>query len=180
MTRHHALGLAALVLIGSSPAAAGIHRGPATRDSTATAHPIVISSVDRVRIETVWDPARVPGPLRGKFVGSVAGLNHENLTVVLSDGQPAIVHRDLVKQLEVASQHGPRWKHTLIGAGIGAAFGALAGLSSEPDAWLDQGDLVLIAAILYTPIGAIVGAALPAGTTWKEVPLERVEWKPEP
>ena len=180
MTRRHAFWLAALVLVGSSPAAAGIHRGPATRDSTSTPHPVVVTPADRVRIETVWDPARVPEPLRGKFVGSVAGLNHENLTVVLGNGQPAVVHRDLIKEFDVAGQHGPRWKHALIGAGIGAAFGALAGLSSSPDAWFSQGDLVLIGTILYTPIGAIIGAVLPAGETWKEVPLERVEWSPEP
>ena len=168
MTRHHALGLAALVLIGSSPAAAAIHRGPATRDSTATAHPIVISSVDRVRIETVWDPARVPGPLRGKFVGSVAGLNHENLTVVLSDGQPAIVHRDLVKQLEVASQHGPRWKHTLIGAGIGAGLaGGLAIASETNDNPLEVKDSVAAGmVVLGAGLGALTGFVI--GKTGKK------------
>jgi len=180
MTRHHALGLAAVILIGSSPAAAGIHRGPATRAPEFAPRGIVVTPADRVRIETVWDPARVPEPLRGKFVGSVAGLNHENLTVVLADGEPAVVHRDLVKQFDMASQHGPRWKHTLIGAGIGAFFGALAGAaSSGGDTWInDAGELALIGAIFYTPIGALIGAAFPAGETWKKVPLERVEWEP--
>lgn len=171
-----------LVVVQASVCAAGIHRGPSTRDSTSTSapHPVGISPGDRVRIETVWDPARVPEALRGKFAGSVAGMNHENLTVVLADGQPAVVHRDLIKQFDVASQHGPRWKHVLIGAGIGAAFGAMVGATSSPDAWLDQGDLIVIGSILWTPIGAMVGAVLPAGTTWKEVPLERVEWSPDP
>jgi hypothetical protein len=105
-------------------------------------------------------------------------LNHENLTVVLANGEPAVVHRDLVKQFDVGTQHGPRWTHTLIGAGIGAAFGALAGLSSSPDAWFSQGELVAIGAILYTPVGAVIGAVLPAGETWKKVPLESVEWEP--
>ncbi len=72
----------------------------------------------------MWDPGRVPEPLRGKFVGSVTGSNCENLTVVLADGSRQVVHRDLVKEFDVAAQHGPRRKHVFTGAIIGAVLPA--------------------------------------------------------
>lgn len=178
---------AAIVLVQESARADEIQRGPSTsRNASVGATPIVITSHDRVRIQLAGDPARLPAPLRGQFTGSVAGLNHENLTVVLGDGEPAVIHRDLVTQLELGSEHGPRWKHTLIGAGIGLALGAAMGYASGDDSRSPEELLVefsraesaLFGMMLLTPIGALVGAVLPAGEGWREVPLENVEWSP--
>ena len=140
--------------------------------------PVVVTPGDRVRIATVSDRDRVPMPLRGKFVGSITDFNSNNMTVVLEGGQPAIVHRDLIAGMETSVDRGSRGKHALIGAGLGLALGAALGAVSGGDEMFTAADTAAIFGILFTPIGAVFGALMPAGPTWKDVPLEQVEWSP--
>jgi len=179
------LMMAAVVLVHGTARAGEIHRGPSARESAWTPSPIVITPADRVRIQMVANPERVPTLLRGQFAGSIAGANAGTLTVVLDDGQPAVVHRDLVEGLEVRVDHGSRGKHALVGAFIGGAVGALIGLSSDGGdsgdlIYFSPGEMAAMGAIIWAPIGAIIGTAIPAGESWKPVPLERVQWSPGP
>jgi len=141
--------------------------------------PIVITPADKVRIQTTYDPSRVPLPLRGQFVASMVGMNPHTVTFVLNNGQPAVVHRDLIVGIQTSVDHGSRSKHALIGAGIGLMAGAIlgfAGGSDDPDFMeFSRAEGAAIGAILFTPICALIGTALPAGQEWKEVPLDRVE-----
>lgn len=141
--------------------------------------PIVITPADKVRIQTTYDPSRVPLPLRGQFVASVVGINQNTMTFVLGDGQPAVVHRDLIVGIQTSVDHGSRGKHALMGAGIGLLAGAMigfAGGSDNPDFMeFSRAEGAAIGAILLTPIGALIGTAVPAGQEWKAVPLDRVE-----
>lgn len=63
-----------MTVLALVPAAAiaGIQRAPESRESTYAPSPVVITTADRVRIETVPDRARVPPALQGKFIGSSA------------------------------------------------------------------------------------------------------------
>lgn len=150
--------------------------------SLADELPVVIRPTDRVRIETVPVNERVPMPLRGKFVGSITDFNSDKLTVVLDGGPTAIVHRDLVAGLEVGVDRGSRGKHALIGTGVAILIGGALGFASgsdNPDFMeFSRGEGALAGAILSAPIGALIGAAMPAGMSWKTVPLEQVEWTP--
>lgn len=168
--------------LASGPAdAAGIQRGPATRDASYVAMPIVLTPADRVRIETVKDSDRVPVILRAQFSGSLVDFNHTSLTVAVDGEQPVIVHRDLVARFEIGVDHGSRWKHAAYGTLIGGLFGASLGLAATSgDHSADAGVLAGIGAAVLGAVGLVIGTALPAGEDWNTVPIERVQWSPEP
>jgi hypothetical protein len=178
------IGLFCVLVTDPVGAAPAIHRGPATRDSTYTQRRVILTPGERVRIGMTDDPDRIPDRLRGQFVGTVVGLNHDHLTVVLSDGTPAVIQRDLVTGIELGVDHGSRAKHALIGTGIGLLFGALVGFAQGDD---PSGDLIAFSAeenavmgmILFAPIGFMTGAVLPYGQSWKDpVSLDRVQLHP--
>lgn len=155
----------------------------AHQSTCATPRPVVITPADRVRIQTVQDPERVPAPLRGKFVGSITDISAGKITVMLEGGQPAVVHNTLVVGLEKSVDRGSRATHTfagaLIGAAVGAAIGAISAQGNSGD-FIDfkPHEMAAIGAIYLAPVGALIGVALPAGLGWQTVPLESVEWKP--
>lgn len=172
--------LAVAVLSGSPPARAAIHRGPASRDSTWTHSPVVITPADRVRIETTPDAVRVPDVLRGRFVGSIVGMNETTLTVIPDGGPSAVLPRDLVHRLELGIDHGSRSKHALIGALASGCIGAVLGLAAyNGDELSTRSQDAAIGAAFFGAIGLAVGAVLPAGEHWRRLPLERIEWSEE-
>jgi hypothetical protein len=159
----------------------------APQSAWATPRPVVITPADRVRIQTVQDPGRVPGPLRGKFVGSITDVSAGTVTILMEGGQPAVVHRKLIAGLETKVDHGSRATHSfvggLIGAAVGAAIFAIAASSDDDQESvidLTPGEMAPIGAIYGLPLGLLIGALLPAGKSWRAVPLESVEWKPAP
>ena len=162
----------ALVVVQASVCAAEIDRPPS---DVVAPPPVLIHPSHLVRIRTVDDPSRVPLPLRRQFVGSIAGINQQSLTVVLPGGQPAVVHRDLIAEFETGVDRGSRGAHALMGAGVGLAVGIVLGLAAEEDAFFSTEDLMAMGMMLCAPAGAIVGALCPAGTSWNTVPLESVE-----
>ncbi len=166
------LFVTALVVVQASVCAAQIDRPPS---NVVAPPPVLIHRDAPVRIRTIHDPARVPSQLRSQFVGSIADINQRSLTVVLPDGKPAVVHRDLVAEFETGVDHGSRTAHAMIGAGAAAVVGLLLGAAAEDDAFISQGEMMVGSAILCAPIGALIGAVCPAGKSWKSVPLENVE-----
>jgi hypothetical protein len=141
--------------------------------------PVAITPSDHVRVQTRHDPSRVPLPLRGQFVGSMVGMDRNTMTFVLEDGQPAVVHRDLIVGIETRV-HQSRGKHALIGAGVGMALGALIGYASyhdSQDEWVvfTRRDTTVMGMIAFGAIGALIGTVSEVGEDWKEVPLDRVE-----
>ena len=167
----------AFVVFLASTCAAQLQRG--TEDTPA---PITITPRDPVRVQTVHDSFRVPLPLRGYFVGSMVRMNQDTMTFVLGDGQPAVVHRDLIAGIETRVSHGSRGKHALIGAGIGMVFGATLGYATydpNPDEWIifTRSDTTFMSMVAFGVIGALIGTAVPAGEDWNAVPLDRVELK---
>jgi hypothetical protein len=124
----------------------------------------------------------VPLPLRGRFTGSMVGANQDTMTFVLDDGQPTVVHRDLIVGIETRVHHGSRGKHALIGAGLGMVFGAVFGYSTyddSPDDFIvfSRSDTTFMGMVVFGAVGALVGSAVHAGDDWKDVPLDRVELK---
>ena len=172
-----------VVIQASTCVAEEIQRGPSSRRSPVLAQsPIVIRSGDLVRIGMTDHPERIPGRMRGQFEGSIVGVNHEHLTVVLPDGTPAIVHRDLVAEVQVGANHGSRSKHALVGFLVGTVIGGAIGFASgddTPDELIEfnRGESALIGVILLAPLGTLIGVGLPAGQYWTPpVPINAVEW----
>jgi hypothetical protein len=162
--------------------AEAIRHGPASRDPDLVKRPrtrqVVIDPSDRVRVETVPDSVRVPELLRGKVVGSIDGINATSLTIVLDNGQPAVIHRDLVARMDLRIDKGSRWKHGAISALIFGATGALlfASVSAGENQSLGEaeGSATAKGAALFASVGLLIGLLGPAGESWKPLPKDRV------
>jgi len=114
------------------------------------------------------------------------GESDDAYLVELDRGEePVRVPRAAVTRMEASDGRSSRAAHVFygltLGAGVGAAVGALTGQSCHPSDWLcfSRGDTAVIFAILGAPLGVIGGAAWPV-ERWRPVhePAARVSVVP--
>ena len=116
----------------------------------------------------------------GQLVGTVLALDDKNLTLQVSGKtDTTVLLREDITQLEVSAGRRSRGRGALIGAGIGAGIGGLIGLASGNDdrssfIRLTAVEKALIAAVVFAPIGALIGVAVPPAERWKELPKDRI------
>jgi len=174
-----------LAIVPASRPAQAIDRGRSYHHEATAPPPVVLTPADRVRVQMADKPDVCRRSCAGKFEGSIVGLTPEHFTVALDTGAPyAVVHRDLVTQLEVRVDHGSAWKHALVAVGIAAGVGAAIGATSA-----SSGDLAFLPATsghrchCVRAVGLLIAAILPSGVKlggWQRVPMERVSWSPDP
>jgi precorrin-6x reductase len=134
-------------------------------------------------VEPLSSGARVRVSLAGtggKHVGTLLVLDDQNVTLRVADRlNGVVVPRSDIARLAVSTGHGSRGKNALWGMLIGAGAGAVIGIaggatgdSSEKTKSAVESGLVL--AFLGAPVGGLLGAAIPPGERWKDVPLDRV------
>ena len=113
--------------------------------------------------------------------GNILTLDDRTLTLeVAGQTMPAVVQRDTITRLDVSGGRRSRGKGALVGAGLGLLVGVAIGLASgsdDPNTFLaySAGDKALLSAILTTPLGALVGVAVPPGERWKRALLDHVK-----
>ena len=116
----------------------------------------------------------------GQLVGTVLTLDDKNLTLqVLGKPDTTVLLRQDITQVEVSAGRRSRGRGALNGAGIAAGFGGLMGLVSGNDdassfIRLTAAEKALILAVVFAPIGALIGVAVRPAERWKELPKDRI------
>jgi hypothetical protein len=123
---------------------------------------------------------RISAPTVAKkhFVGTITAWDPENLTMT-SDKGPIVLPRGAVSRLELSRGRKSRGRKALLGAGIGAAAGALVGFAHGSDppgssiVAFDAGTYALTFGALGAAAGALIGVAITPGERWEELPPTR-------
>jgi hypothetical protein len=110
------------------------------------------------------------------FVGTISRVGDQSVTIdVPGRSEPISVLREKIARLDVSSGRRSRWVDAAIGAGIGAAGSALACSSGENkhSFIVNNTDVTAGCALVGGLIGAAIGAAIPPGEHWNEMPATR-------
>jgi hypothetical protein len=112
-----------------------------------------------------------------KVIGTIDQVSDESMTLeVRGRSGPVSVPREKILRLDVSDGSRSRGVDAAIGAGIGAgvgaAGGALAGGSGHGHL-VSSGEVAAVCAVLGGALGALIGAAIPPGEHWKEIPAAR-------
>jgi hypothetical protein len=119
----------------------------------------------RVRVEA-------PNAFNGKLIGTVTSMTNDAVTLEVPDhAAPVSVERAKITQMEVSNGLHSRWFYALIGAGIGAAAGALigSGSSAHPGDYMTRDGVMGQDALLGLGLGALIGAAIPPSERWESM-----------
>ncbi|MGP0083292.1 MAG: hypothetical protein ACLP0B_06670 [Steroidobacteraceae bacterium] len=110
-----------------------------------------------------------------KVVGTINRVDDQSLTIdVPGRSEPVSVLREKIARLDVSSGRRSRWVDAAIGAGIGAAASALACSASESkNSIVNNTDVTAGCALVGGLLGASIGAAIPPGEHWNEMPSTR-------
>jgi hypothetical protein len=123
-----------------------------------TDEPETLKIGTRLRITA---PSQLPKPL----VGSLTAVD-ASVLVVDSSKQ---VRRDVIQKLEVSERRSWKKKGALIGAGAGVLAAAfLSAITNEEDL-ISPGEAFAVGLVLFTPVGAGLGALIAPGESWVPV-----------
>jgi hypothetical protein len=110
-----------------------------------------------------------PDAFKGKLIGTVTSMTGDTVTLEVPDrAAPVPVVRAKITQMEVSTGRHSRWFYALIGAGIGAAAGALYG-SAQHSGYAPHDAAVDGGGFLGMGLGALIGAVIPPGEQWESV-----------
>jgi hypothetical protein len=137
-------------------------------EDTLPATPITVGTKVRLRAPTLFS---------GRIEGMVIETNESSLLIGVNDRVPLRVSRQAITQLEVSMGRRRRpLKGMIVGAGIGAAVYAIAGVSYQGDASASASEWAH-----FLGLGMLGGAAWGAGIgalinsdRWSPVPPERL------
>jgi len=146
-----------------------------------------------VAAEELGTGARVRVILKGigtkPIVGSLVASDAEALTLRTGKGEPRRVLVADVRRLEVSRRPGRRGRGALIGLAVGAVGGFIWGSSSNSDGcqpspgnpcWFGTEPLFsdsesgAMGAVLFSGVGALVGAIVAPGEKWEHLSDPRV------
>jgi hypothetical protein len=118
------------------------------------------------------------------LIGAVEAVGTDTLVVRRADGAGAGVATAMplssIARLQVSRGRHSKWLTGLaLGAGVGAASGAVIGAAThkDNDILFSTGDNAVLGAIVFTPVGALTGMViglLVKTERWQTVPLDRV------
>jgi hypothetical protein len=125
-----------------------------------------------------------PGISPSKVVGTINRVDDQSVTIdVPGRAEPVSVPREKIARVDVSSGRRSRWVDAAIGAGIVAAGGALACSASETKhSIVNNSDTTAACALVGALLGAGIGAVIPPGERWNEMPATRyrVGFAPRP
>ena len=115
------------------------------------------------------------------LIAKVEAGDAQVLTLWVSGG----TGRTTVRRADITSMAVSEWRRTrvktaLIGAGVGAAAGALVGLGLGDDPpesfplWYSAEEKALLLGVLLGSVGALIGVAVPPGERWGDVPAGHI------
>ena len=122
------------------------------------------------------------------LIGWVVGSDAESLTLRTAEAEPRRVLLADVKRLEVR-RPGRRGRGALIGLAVGAVGGFIWGAGSNPDGcqpspgnpcwfgtepWFSDSESGAMGAVLFSGVGALVGAIVAPGERWERISDPRV------
>lgn len=113
-----------------------------------------------------------PDAFNGKLIGTVTNMTPDTVTLEVPDrAAPVSVERAKITQMEASKGLHSRWFYALIGAGIGAAAGALigSGSSAHPGDYMTRDSVMGQDALLGLGLGALIGAAIPPSEHWESI-----------
>jgi hypothetical protein len=110
-----------------------------------------------------------------KVVGTISRVDDQSVTIdVPGRSEPISVLREKIRRLDVSAGRRSRWVDAAIGAGIGAAGSALACSAGETNhSIVNNTDITAGCALVGALLGAGIGAAIPPGEHWNEMPATR-------
>ena len=140
------------------------------------AKPPVLASGTRVRA-TVTDPAK--GKTKD-VTGTLVDLGDTTITMTVSNSRtPLVIPRENIAVLEASVKPSRKGSGALIGLGVGAVLGAAIGFASGDDppgiVSFSAGAKAGMGAIVFGPLGAIIGAIGAPGEQWQAVPPDKVQ-----
>ncbi len=160
MSLGNALALLTLACLFSSVSAAG-------EDA-----PLDYSLTPGMRVR-ILAPAISPS----RFIGTIKAVNRESVTIdAPGRAEPVSILREKIARLDVSEGSRSRGVDAAIGAGIGAGVGLAVGaaVGSQQKGKLASGDAVAsFFVIAGTLIGTVIGASIPPGERWDEMPATR-------
>src|SRR5580704_19200628 len=119
-----------------------------------------------------------------KVIGTINRVDDQSVTIdVPGRSEPVSVLREKIARLDVSTGRRSRWVDAAIGAGIAAAGGALACSASETKhSIVNNSDVTAGCALVGALLGAGIGAVIPPGERWNEMPATRyrVGFAPRP
>ncbi len=132
-------------------------------DDSASA--LALAPGTRVRIE-----ASKPSPT--EVTGTINSIDEKTIRLdVAGHAEPVAVGRDEITRFRVSTGRSSRLVHALVGAAIGAIGGGVAANRSGGQHYPGT---TAAAAAAVALAGAGIGAALPAGERWSDLPVERL------
>ena len=158
MSFSNALALLTLACVFASVSAAG-------EDA-----PLDLSLTPGMRVRVL-----APDNSPSRIVGTVNRVDDQSVTInVPGRSEPVSVSRGKIARLDVSAGRRSRWVDAAIGAGIGAVASALACSSSENQhSIVSNTDVTAGCALAGGLLGAAIGAAIPPGEHWSEMPATR-------
>ena len=108
-----------------------------------------------------------------RLVGRLVAQDDQSLTLqVREDRAPVVVPRTRVTRVEESLRPGRKGHGALMGAAVGAGAAAILGVAAGEDCsrdkWLcfSRGEVALGSAILFAPLGALIGGLAAPGERW--------------
>jgi hypothetical protein len=110
------------------------------------------------------------------ITGRLLDFTTEQVAIEAARGRIITIPRGRVTDLAISGGRPRRWKRALVGAAVGAAMAGVVGLASGDDtdcAWVcfTGPQKAAIFGMLFTPVGALIGAATPGNEQWHPIPL---------
>jgi hypothetical protein len=132
--------------------------------------PVDLSLTPGMRVRVL-----APGISPSKVVGTISMVDDQSLTIdVPGRSEPILVLREKIARLDVSAGHRSRWRDAAIGAGIGAAGSALACSANETKhSIVNNTDVTAGCALVGALLGLTIGAVIPPGEYWNEMPATR-------
>jgi hypothetical protein len=132
--------------------------------------PVDLSLTPGMRVRVL-----APGISPSKVVGTISMVDDQSVSIdVPGRSEPILVLREKIARLDVSAGRRSRWLDAAIGAGIGAAASALAcGASETKHSIVNNTDVTVGCALAGSLLGLGIGAAIPPGERWNEIPATR-------
>lgn len=112
-----------------------------------------------------------------RLVGRLVAQDDQSLTLqVREDKAPVVVPRTTVTRVEESLRPSRKGRGAWIGAAVGAGsavmLGVLGGDDCSGNNWIcfSHTDVALVSAVLFVPLGALIGALAAPGEHWGPVP----------
>jgi hypothetical protein len=110
-----------------------------------------------------------------KVVGTINRVDDQSVTIeVPGRSEPVSVMRESIARLDVSIGRRSRWVGAAIVGAIGAAGSALACSAGEnKNSWVPNREVTEACAVAGAALGAFIGAIIPPGERWDEMPATR-------